>query len=123
LNAYYLPVSPPRPAAETTILCRCEEITVAEVCAAASRCGASLPDIKALTRLSMGRCQGRNCLAAAATLLSALTGRSASDFPLPKMRPPARLVPIAQLMEEPLGPPRTPDQLEGTVDSMAKEVK
>lgn len=112
LNASYLPPVPLSPADDDTLLCRCEELTLREIRAAAPACGHDLARLKAATRLSMGRCQGRNCLRPAAEMLARETGRPLADFPPPRMRPPARPVPIAQLMREALGPARPPDQVE-----------
>jgi NADPH-dependent 2,4-dienoyl-CoA reductase/sulfur reductase-like enzyme/bacterioferritin-associated ferredoxin len=63
---------------EDVVLCRCEEITVGQVRDAAREQGITeLNRLKALTRVGMGRCQGRMCGSAAAELLA-----SASDSPL-----------------------------------------
>src|SRR5207237_267860 len=61
--------------ADDTILCRCEVITAGELRAAANEALATLPPpevnrAKALTRVGMGRCQGRVCGAAAAEVLA-----------------------------------------------------
>lgn len=115
LNAFYLPSAPPWLAEDGTLICRCEELTQGELRAAARDCGHDLTRLKAATRLSMGRCGGRFCLRPAAELLARDTGRPVSDIPFPRMRPPAKPVPISQLTLAPLaplGPPRAPDQVE-----------
>jgi len=44
-----------------TVVCRCEEVTVADIRKAA-RCGAvDINDLKRRTRCGMGHCQGRFC--------------------------------------------------------------
>jgi thioredoxin reductase len=113
LSAYYSTAVPLWAADNSTILCRCEEVSVGAILEAVHSCGQDLTAVKAKTRLSMGRCQGRNCLSAAADLLALQAGNSPAAFTWPRLRPPARLVPIANLLEEPLGPPRTPDQIYG----------
>jgi NADPH-dependent 2,4-dienoyl-CoA reductase/sulfur reductase-like enzyme len=60
---------------DDAILCRCEGITVGEVRQAATEKGADeLNRAKALTRVGMGRCQGRYCGHAAAEVVAAATG-------------------------------------------------
>jgi NADPH-dependent 2,4-dienoyl-CoA reductase/sulfur reductase-like enzyme len=105
LYAAALPVA----ATPDTVLCRCEEVTAAEVEAAVRRVGPDLEQVKAATRVSMGRCQGRNCLAPVADILARAAGCGADGIAWPRMRPPARHVPIAALLSEPLGPARAPD--------------
>lgn len=119
LNAFYTPNAPLRPADDATILCRCEELTYGELRRAARTCDHDLAGLKAATRLSMGRCQGRYCLGPAADLLAAETERSPAEFTLPRSRPPARPVPIAHLLDEPLGPALAPDQVEPQFDMLA----
>jgi thioredoxin reductase len=59
-----------------TVVCRCEEVTVAEVTEALDRLGATdARTVKLLTRAGMGWCQGRMCAFAADSLSSTATGR------------------------------------------------
>ena len=46
---------------DDTILCRCEEITLSEVKAAVAAGACTLPEVKMITRVGMGNCQGRIC--------------------------------------------------------------
>ena len=46
---------------DDTIICRCEEITLAEVKAAIRNGARSIGEVKMLTRTGMGNCQGRMC--------------------------------------------------------------
>jgi D-hydroxyproline dehydrogenase subunit alpha len=67
---------------ETTVVCRCEEVTVAQV-AEAVALGADDPrTVKLLARPGMGWCQGRICGAAVAALTSELGGRAAGEAEL-----------------------------------------
>jgi D-hydroxyproline dehydrogenase subunit alpha len=64
---------------EATVVCRCEEVTVAQV-AEAVALGAQDPRaVKLLARPGMGWCQGRICGAAVATLTGELTGRAPGE--------------------------------------------
>lgn len=87
-----------RPTDGTTI-CRCEDISAAKVRAAIDQ-GATDPGaIKRLTRLGMGRCQGRYCLPAALRLL-AEAGHPAAPEAIFSPQVPARPVPVAALSLE-----------------------
>lgn len=65
---------------DETIVCRCEEVDAGTL----RRCirsgqATELNRLKALTRVGMGRCQGRMCGDAAALVLAAETGRPLAD--------------------------------------------
>jgi NADPH-dependent 2,4-dienoyl-CoA reductase/sulfur reductase-like enzyme len=96
-------------AADDTIICRCEELTLGELKARFVAGDANLDRLKSSSRLGMGRCQGRNCLSAAAGLL----GLDSADHvrPLPRARPPARPVRIVHLIQDnSVGPAHEPDE-------------
>jgi len=57
----------------------------------------------------MGRCQGRNCLTTVAQLLARARGVPPADLEPPRARPPARPIPLGDLLHEPLPPPRPPE--------------
>lgn len=58
-------------APDNLVICRCEEITAGELRACARDTGArEMNRLKALTRVGMGRCQGRTCGVAAAEILA-----------------------------------------------------
>jgi bacterioferritin-associated ferredoxin len=74
----------PRPrslaaAPDETIVCRCEEITLAQVRAGLAEGPTHSGTLKRATRLGMGRCQGRYCGPVAARLVAEATGRSLED--------------------------------------------
>ena len=67
---------------ETTVVCRCENVSLATVRAAADNWRyQDINRIKALTRAGMGRCQGRYCGAALTAIVAAETGRATSEIP------------------------------------------
>ncbi len=76
MHAVY-PVPPAWLAALTpdTIICRCEEVTVAEVDDAIGFGARDTRTVKLLSRSGMGWCQGRECAYATACLLAHRTGR------------------------------------------------
>ncbi len=67
---------------ETTVVCRCENVRLAAVRAAAEnwKCK-DINRIKALTRTGMGRCQGRYCSATLMAIVAAETDLPISDIP------------------------------------------
>lgn len=79
-----------------TIVCRCEDVTRAEIDRALEEGARTLNDVKAMTRCGMGPCQGRMCGEAAAELVARRTGgRAAAGCWTP--RPPLRPVPFDML--------------------------
>ena len=114
LEALYA-VPPLRLAREDTVVCRCEDVTRADLLAAAHG-GGGPGAMKAATRASMGRCQGRNCLGPMAAIAAEVSGTGEEDQPWPRARAPVRPVPLAALLDEPLAPPRSPDLVEAEVD-------
>jgi hypothetical protein len=83
-----------------TVLCRCEEITVAEALEAARDGASQLNEVKAWTRAGMGRCQGRMCGAPLAHLIAGAIGKPVTDTGIFTPRPPVKPVPLAALARE-----------------------
>lgn len=78
---------------DDTVACRCEEITLGQLRAAIGQGFDSLGALKRMTRLGMGRCQGRYCACTAAKLLHETTGRERLPEQLFAPRLPAKPVP------------------------------
>lgn len=85
---------------EETVLCRCEEITVREARAAIVDGAEQMNEVKAWTRIGMGRCQGRMCGPALAHLLAQATGRTVEECGAFTPRPPSKPVPLGALVNE-----------------------
>lgn len=69
--AFPFPTDWAQSAPDDLVVCRCENITAGNLRAVARETGASeLNRLKALSRVGMGRCQGRICAAAAAEILA-----------------------------------------------------
>jgi len=107
------------------VICQCEEVTRADILGLRPPryLGVSVPagargvgslavegavnqdQVKRLTRVGMGVCQGRRCREQTALLLAAATGVPASAIPLPSHRPPLRPLPLStlQALREPAG--------------------
>lgn len=90
-------------AREDTVICRCEEVTLGDIRAAAADGVRSTTELKALTRLGMGNCQGRICGELAARILAReaglgdgyLASRHATGIFTP--RPPIHPIPLADM--------------------------
>lgn len=78
-----------------TILCRCESIRIGHVDAAIRDFDiVELNRLKAITRVGMGRCQGRMCGHAAAELLAARTARDLAAVGRLRGQPPVKPIPM-----------------------------
>jgi thioredoxin reductase len=86
------------PAAPNATICRCEEVTFAQVDAALAEGHAGSGAVKRRTRLGMGRCQGRYCAPVLEAILAARTGRAPDAHSGFAPRPPVRPVAIADLL-------------------------
>jgi NADPH-dependent 2,4-dienoyl-CoA reductase/sulfur reductase-like enzyme len=87
-------------AAADTTLCRCEEVSHDEALEAIREGATHVNEVKAWTRVGMGRCQGRMCGPALALQIARATGRPASEAGVFTPRPPARPVPLVALARE-----------------------
>jgi thioredoxin reductase/bacterioferritin-associated ferredoxin len=79
------------------LVCRCEEVTAAEVRACVREGCASPKEVKDWTRAGMGLCQGRICRSLVAQLIADETGIAPGDVPRGSVRPPIKPVPIGAL--------------------------
>jgi hydrogen cyanide synthase HcnB len=94
-------------APDELLVCRCEEITAGELRATARGTGAQeLNRLKALSRIGMGRCQGRMCGTAAARLLAHAAGVPLQAVGRLRTQPPVKPVPVQALAAA--APPAVP---------------
>jgi NAD(P)H-nitrite reductase len=73
---------------KSTIVCRCEEITVADIENAVRRGAKTFDDVKRLTRSGMGMCQGKTCQSVIAGLIAEFSGQPVADCLLARARMP-----------------------------------
>jgi NAD(P)H-nitrite reductase large subunit len=90
---------------ESTVVCRCEEVTKGEIDAALADGAPALGELKRRTRCGMGRCQGRGCGQLLAEHLAATQGRPLDNFALFAPRAPVKPIAIADIVA--LGTPET----------------
>ena len=84
-------------AKEDTIVCRCEEITLGEVKAALADGATDMKEVKRMTRIGMGNCQGQMCGPALQEIIARETGLSPDRVSHLNPRPPARPIPLGVL--------------------------
>jgi NAD(P)H-nitrite reductase large subunit len=82
---------------DDVIICRCQEITGAEIVKAIAEGARTVDGVKKRTRAGMGLCQGKSCQRLVAQILSRETGRDMADLPPPNFRAPVRPVKIGIL--------------------------
>jgi NADPH-dependent 2,4-dienoyl-CoA reductase/sulfur reductase-like enzyme len=87
-------------APDDLVVCRCEEVTAGELRRCARDTGAhEVNRLKALTRVGMGRCQGRTCGVAAAEILAQASGSTSEAVGRLRGQGPIKPVPIAALAQ------------------------
>jgi D-hydroxyproline dehydrogenase subunit alpha len=83
-----------------TLLCRCEEVPVAQVRSVLALGADGMRQVRQLTRVGMGWCQGRTCEAACALLVAGAGGARATAAPFERLvAQPVRLGLLAALDE------------------------
>ena len=95
-------ISFPRPglyelAKEDTIVCRCEEITLGEIKSALAEGATDMKEVKRMTRMGMGNCQGRMCGPAMQEIIAREKGLSPDHIGFLNPRPPVRPIPLGVL--------------------------
>ncbi len=82
-----------------TVVCRCEEVTAAQIHEAIDSGANDLTGVKSRTRAGMGMCQGRVCGASVATLVARRTGRRQDEVGSFTGRPIVKPVSMGALAE------------------------
>jgi len=83
------------------VLCRCEDVTLADLEHCVSRGYRDIEEVKRYTGFGTGPCQGKECLAAVATQLARLTQQPAAAVPPFTSRPPLAPTPLRLLARDP----------------------
>ncbi len=77
---------------ERIIICRCNEVTLKDIEDLIDQGITDIEEIKRLTRIGMGPCQGRTCLPLVASIIARKTGKKIEEIKLPATRVPIRPV-------------------------------
>ncbi len=97
-EVYAAPAYAAKLATPDTLICRCEEVSFADVDAALGEGLEGLGAVKRRTRIGMGRCQGRYCAPILDALIAERSGRPRNEFSGMAPRPPAKPVRIGDLV-------------------------
>ena len=79
------------------VICRCEEITRADIEEVISQGVTRMNEVKRLTRAGMGLCQGKTCGRLVAGILARETGQSLQELKPSTSRPPTRVLTLGVL--------------------------
>jgi len=86
-------------APDDLVVCRCEEVTAGQLRQCVRETGAQeMNRLKALTRVGMGRCQGRTCGVAAAEILAHAAGKAPADVGRLRGQMPIKPLPFAVMV-------------------------
>ena len=85
---------------ETTIVCRCSDVTLEEVRSLIAKGYTTFDEIKRITRIGMGPCKGITCTLLVLRELSAATGKPAAELKVQTTRPPVTGVRLELLAKE-----------------------
>lgn len=88
-------------AGENTVICRCENVTAAEITARLFEGSIEPAGVIAETRATMGMCQGRNCASLVAAAIARHLRVGLDRIPPITPRPPVMPVPLGVLAERP----------------------
>ncbi|TAM87468.1 MAG: FAD-dependent oxidoreductase [Candidimonas sp.] len=97
IDAMYLPSESFRRPTDETVVCRCEEVTAAQI-RDSVRLGCSGPNqVKAFTRCGMGPCQGRYCGLTVAEIIAQTRGVPVPDVGYYRLRYPTKPLALDEL--------------------------
>ena len=82
-----------------TILCRCSDLTLDEVRKLIDEGYTSVDDIKRITRLAMGPCQGRNCIPLVLSVISEAINVPIMELSPGTFRPPTKAVSLGMIAD------------------------
>lgn len=98
--AFPWPAAMVRSLPDDAVVCRCENVTARAVCEGAGFGGGEANRVKSLTRVGMGRCQGRYCQLAAVELVAARAGCAPDAVGRFRGQAPVRPAPISAILRE-----------------------
>jgi len=97
LDALYPPRVDYQALADETIVCRCEELTAADIRAVLSLGTPGPNQVKSLTRAGMGPCQGRQCGYTVSGLIAAAQNKTIKEVGFYRVRPPLKPLTLGML--------------------------
>lgn len=106
LEALYEPSKDVLVPQDTTLVCRCEEITAGQIREAVALGAPGPNQIKSFLRSGMGPCQGRMCGLAVTEIIAAARGEEPSTVDYYRIRPPLKPLLLSELAGLDYGAPR-----------------
>ena len=88
---------------KSTVVCRCEDITVGDIEHAIEQGAETFDDVKRLTRGGMGLCQGKTCRTVISKLIAQLKGEPVAAVPVVRLRMPLRPIAMGVLAKSQSG--------------------
>lgn len=88
INDYY---------SDTTLVCRCEELTLGQLREYIRKGYQTVDEIKRISRAGMGPCQGRTCRQLIMQEIAAATGKKMAELPMSTFRPPVKAIKLGAL--------------------------
>ncbi len=85
--------------ARRVVVCRCEDVSLADVLEAIRDGCCDLESLKRRLRIGMGACQGSHCLSIVARILARETKCSPDELYIPVNRPPLSPVPFKYFLK------------------------
>ena len=85
---------------DNTIVCRCEDLTLAEIRKVIADGYRTIDEIKRVTRAGMGPCQGRTCRMIIAGELSRFYKVPIEEVLMPTFRPPVKPVKLGLFLKK-----------------------
>lgn len=85
---------------ENTIICRCSDVTLKQVRDLIKEGYVTYDEIKRITRIGMGPCQGKTCGQLVLREIAAATGQNIKDIKFQTTRPPVVGVKLGLIAEE-----------------------
>lgn len=92
-----MPKKQPEP--ETIYVCRCEEVTLAEIDEWIDRGYDTVEELKRILRVGMGPCQGRGCQDILMREIAKKTGKPLTEIVPATVRPPVKPIKIGLLAD------------------------
>ena len=99
LDALYRPVQHFRQPEDTTLVCRCEEVTAGEIRQAVAQGGMGPNQVKSFTRCGMGPCQGRMCGLTVCELIAEARQVPVAEVGYYRIRPPIKPIALGVLAD------------------------
>ncbi|MGE0422936.1 MAG: NAD(P)/FAD-dependent oxidoreductase [Reyranellaceae bacterium] len=101
LERVFRPIDAHRIPSGDTLVCRCEEVSAAQVVEAVGIGGTGPNQLKAYLRCGMGPCQGRLCGLTVTELIAKARGKTPAEIGHYRLRPPVKPISVAELASLP----------------------